>query len=82
MHVKLVPDPSLILENNPKHALHKRNSFEKNLLWKIEGCPYPKLAGAIVLLQYIIEQNMSNKDHFSTPFQLTSAENKKAVELK
>ena len=31
VHQKLVPDPFLILVNNPKQPLHARNHFEKGL---------------------------------------------------
>ena len=33
-HQKLVPDPFLILVNNPKQPLHARNSFKNKLFWK------------------------------------------------
>ena len=32
VHQKLVPDPFLILVNNPKQPLHARNSFKKDIL--------------------------------------------------
>ena len=32
---KLVPDLFLILENSLKQPMHSRNSFEKNIIWKI-----------------------------------------------
>ena len=31
MHQKLVPDPFLILANNPKQPLHVRNSFKNKI---------------------------------------------------
>ena len=31
MHQKLVPDPFLILVNNPKQPLHARNSFKNKI---------------------------------------------------
>ena len=31
VHQKLVPDPFVILVNNPKHPLHARNSFENKI---------------------------------------------------
>ena len=31
---KLVPDPFLILVNNPKQPLHARNSFQNKIFWK------------------------------------------------
>ena len=31
VHQKLVPDPSLILVNNPKQPLHAINSFESKI---------------------------------------------------
>ena len=31
---KLVPDPFLILVNNPKQPLHARNSFKNKIFWK------------------------------------------------
>ena len=34
MHQKLVPDPLLILVNNPKHSLHAINFFENKIFWK------------------------------------------------
>ena len=34
MYQKLVPDPSLILVNNPKQPLHARNYFENKIFWK------------------------------------------------
>ena len=34
MHQKLVPDPFLILVNNPKQLLHAKNSFENKIFWK------------------------------------------------
>ena len=34
MHQKLVPDPFLILVNNPKEPLYARNSFENKISWK------------------------------------------------
>ena len=34
MHHKLVPDPFLILLNNPKQTLHARNSFENKKFLK------------------------------------------------
>ena len=39
MHQKLVPDPFLILVNNPKQLLHAKNSF------KINGQSYQKQKG-------------------------------------
>ena len=32
---KLVPDPFLILVNNPKQPLHARNYFKNKIFWKI-----------------------------------------------
>ena len=32
MHQKLVPDPFLILMNNPKQPMHARNSFKRDIL--------------------------------------------------
>ena len=29
---KATPDPFFVLVNNPKHLLHARNSFKKNIL--------------------------------------------------
>ena len=34
VHQKLVPDPFLILVNNPKQPLYARNSFENKVFWK------------------------------------------------
>ena len=34
VHQKLVPDPLLILVNNPRQPLHARNSFKSKILWK------------------------------------------------
>ena len=34
-HQKLVPDPFLILVNNPKQPLHARNYFKNKIFWKI-----------------------------------------------
>ena len=34
MKKKLVPDPFLILVNNPKQPLHARNSFRNRIFWK------------------------------------------------
>ena len=34
MHQNLVPDPFIILVNNPKQPLHARNSFGNKILWK------------------------------------------------
>ena len=34
MHQKLIPDPFLILVNNPKQPLHARNSFTNQIFWK------------------------------------------------
>ena len=34
MHQKLVPDPFLILLNNPKQPLHARKSFKNKTFWK------------------------------------------------
>ena len=34
MHHKLVPDPLLILVNNPKQSLHAINFFENKIFWK------------------------------------------------
>ena len=34
MHQKLVPDPLLILVNNPKEPLHARNYFKNKIFWK------------------------------------------------
>ena len=34
MHQKLVPDPLLILVNNPKQPMHAINSFEIKIFWK------------------------------------------------
>ena len=34
VHQKLVPDPFLILVNNPKQPLHARNSFKNKIFWK------------------------------------------------
>ena len=31
---KLVPDPFLILVNNPKQPLHARNRFKNKIFWK------------------------------------------------
>ena len=36
VHQKLVPDPFLILVNNPKQPLHARNSFKNKVFWKDE----------------------------------------------
>ena len=33
MHLKLIPDPFLILVNNLKQPLHARNSFINQILW-------------------------------------------------
>ena len=38
MHQELVPDPFLILVNNPKQSLHTRNSF-KNKIYEV-FCPF------------------------------------------
>ena len=32
--IKLIPDPFLILVNNPKHPLHARNSFTNQIFLK------------------------------------------------
>ena len=32
--LKLIPDPFLILVNNPKQPLHARNSFTNRIFWK------------------------------------------------
>ena len=34
VHQELVPDPFLILINNPKQSLHARNSFKNKIFWK------------------------------------------------
>ena len=34
MNQKLIPDPFLILVNNPKQPLHARNSFTNRIFWK------------------------------------------------
>ena len=34
MTQKLVPEPFLILLNNPKQPLHARNSFKNKKFWK------------------------------------------------
>ena len=34
VHQKLVPDPFLILLNNPKQPLHARNPFKNKIFWK------------------------------------------------
>ena len=34
VHQKLVPDPILILVNNPKEQLYARNSFKNKIFWK------------------------------------------------
>ena len=33
-HPKLVPEPFIILVNNPKQLIHSRNSFEIKISWK------------------------------------------------
>ena len=33
VHQRLVPDPLLILVNNPKRPLHARNSFKNKIFW-------------------------------------------------
>ena len=35
VHQKLIPDPLLILVNNPKQPLHARNYFESKIFWKM-----------------------------------------------
>ena len=41
MHKNLVPDPVLILLNNPKQPLHARNSFTNQIFWnRIIKKPY------------------------------------------
>ena len=34
VHQKLVPNPFLILVNNPKQPLHAVNSFKNKIFWK------------------------------------------------
>ena len=34
VHQKLVPDPFLILVNDPKQPLHVRNYFKNKIFWK------------------------------------------------
>ena len=34
VHQKLVPDPFLVLVNNPKQPLHAINSFKSKIPWK------------------------------------------------
>ena len=34
IHQKLVPDPILILVNNPKQSMHAGNSFKNKIFWK------------------------------------------------
>ena len=44
MHQKPVPDPSLILVNNPKQPLYVINSFKNKIIWKrIIKKPYKSL---------------------------------------
>ena len=42
VHQKLVPDPLLILVNNPKQPLHPRNSFKSKILKEDDQKPFKK----------------------------------------